>query len=96
MRNGDFAVLVTALLFVRNLVLDLQRAGTSFDHLLGEKIGRLGVAETSVNVSDDRNHMGFVIVDGILELLWLSLRHQLRGPHQDRGTSCPVRARRLA
>src|SRR3546814_2049496 len=45
-RHGDLAVLVTALLFVGDLVFDLERAGAGLDHLLGEQIGRLGIAES--------------------------------------------------
>ena len=68
-RHGDLAVLVTALLFVRDLVLDLQSAGARFDHLLSEKVGRFGIAEACVDVGDDRHDVGFVIVDGVLEAL---------------------------
>jgi hypothetical protein len=71
MRHGDLAVLVAALLFVRNLVFDLEGAGARLDHLLGEQIGRLGIAETGVDVGDDRNDVGFVIVDRVLDLLGL-------------------------
>ena len=56
---------MAALLFVRNLIFDLQRAGACFDHLLGEQIGCLGIAETGVDIGDDRNDMGFEILDGI-------------------------------
>ena len=63
MRHGDLAVLVAALLFVRHLVLDLQRAGTGFDHLLGEEVCRLGIAETGVDIGDDWDDMRFVLVD---------------------------------
>ena len=56
--HRDLAVLVAALLLVGHLVLDLQRAGASLDHLLGKQVGRLGVAEAGVDVSDNRNDMG--------------------------------------
>ena len=62
-RNGDLAVLVAALLFVGHLVFDLERAGAGFDHLLGEQVGRFGIAETGVDVGDDRHDMGLVVVD---------------------------------
>src|SRR4029434_9779859 len=38
-RHGDLAVLVAALLLVRDLILDLQGARTSLDHLFCEHIG---------------------------------------------------------
>ena len=69
MRHGDLAVLVATLLFVGDLVFDLQRAGAGFDHLLGQQIGRLGIAETGVDIGDDRHDMGFVIIDRLFEAL---------------------------
>ena len=63
MRHGDLAVLVTALLFVGHLVFDLQRAGPRLDHLLGEQVSRLGIAEAGIDIGDDRNDMRFVLVD---------------------------------
>ena len=71
MRHGDLAVLVAALLFVRHLVFDLQRAGARLDHLLGEEIGGFGIAETGVDVGDDRHDVGFVVLDGMLDALGL-------------------------
>ena len=62
MRNGNFAVLMAALLFVRNLVFDLQCAGTGFDHFLGEQIGCFGVTETGVDIGDDRHDMRLEIL----------------------------------
>ncbi len=73
MRNGYFAVLVTALLLVGNLVFDLDAAGTSFDHLLGQQVGRFGVTETSVDVGDDRHYVSFVVVDLGLDFSSLGL-----------------------
>ncbi len=69
MRHGDLAVLVAALLLVRHLVFDLQRAGARLDHLLGEQIGRLGIAEARVDVRNDRDDVGFVVVDRVLQPL---------------------------
>ena len=63
MRNGHLAVLVTALLFVRHLVFDLQRACARLDHLPGEQIGRLGIAEAGIDVGNDRNDMRLEIID---------------------------------
>jgi hypothetical protein len=62
-RHGDLAVLVAALLLVGDLVLDLDGARAGLDHLLGEQVGRLGVAEAGVDVGDDRNDVGLVVVD---------------------------------
>ena len=62
-RYGYFTVLVTTLLLVSNLVFDLQAASTSFDHLLSHQVSRFSVTETSVNVSNDRYDVSFVVVD---------------------------------
>ena len=62
-RHGDLAVLVAALLLVGHLVLDLQRAGAGLDHLLGQQVGGLLVAEAGVDVGDDRHHVGLEVVD---------------------------------
>src|SRR5690606_18617453 len=62
-RNGDFTVLVATLLLVRYLVLDLDTAGTGFDHLLGQQVGSFGVTETGIDVGNDRHDVGFVVVD---------------------------------
>ena len=68
MRDRDLAVLMAALLFVRDLILDLDAAGAGLDELLGEQVGRLGIAEAGIDVGDDRDDMGFVIVDLLLQL----------------------------
>ena len=68
-RHGDLAVLVAALLFVRHLIFDLERAGPRFDHLLGEEVGRFRIAEAGVDVGDDRHDVGFIIVDRVFEPL---------------------------
>ena len=70
-RHGHLAVLVAALLFVGDLVFDLQRAGAGLDHLLGEQIGRLRVAEAGVDVGDDRHDMGLEVVDRRQQRLFL-------------------------
>ena len=62
-RHRDLAVLVTALLRVGDLVLDLDRAGARLDHLLGQQVGRLVVAETGVDVGDDRHDVGLEVLD---------------------------------
>ena len=77
-RHGDLAVLVAALLFVGHLVFDLQRAGARLDHLLGEQIGRFGIAEARVDVGDDRHDMGLIIVHGRQQLFSLALSPALR------------------
>ena len=63
MGNGDLAVLMAALLLVTDLILDLERAGARLDHLLGEEISRLGIAEAGVDVGDDGDDMGLEILD---------------------------------
>lgn len=68
MRNGYFTVLVAALLLVGNLVLDLDAASACFDHALGQQVGGFRVTEASVDVSDDRYDVGFVVVDLVLDL----------------------------
>src|SRR5690554_169039 len=62
-RNGYFTVLVSTLLLVRNLVFDLDAASTRFDHLLGQQVSCFVVTETSVDVSNDRYNVSFVVVD---------------------------------
>ena len=63
MGHGDFTVLVTALLGIRNLVFDLYAAGTSFDHLLGQQVRSFFVTKTGVNVGNNRYDMCFEVVD---------------------------------
>jgi hypothetical protein len=64
-RHGDLAVLVAALLGVGDLVLDLQAAGAGLDHLLGQQVGGVLVAEAGVDVGDDRHDVGLEAVDGL-------------------------------
>ena len=78
-RHGDLAVLVAALLFVGDLVFDLQGAGAGFDHLLGEQIGRLGIAEAGVDVGDDRHDVGLEVVDLFDQRRFLGLVAGLAG-----------------
>ena len=73
-RDGDLAVLVAALLGVRHLVLDLQAAGAGLDEFLGQQVGRVFVAEARVDVGDDRDDMGFKVVDLIDDLAALGVR----------------------
>ena len=68
-RNGDFTVLVAALLLVGNLVFDLDAASTRFDHLLGQQVGGFRVTETSVDVGNDRYNVRFVAVDLSLDFV---------------------------
>ena len=70
-RHGHLAILVAALLFVRHLIFDLQRASAGFDHLLGQQIGGFRVAETGIDVGDDRHHVRLEIVDLVLDRLSL-------------------------
>ncbi len=78
-RHRHLAVLVAALLFVGDLIFDLQRARTCFDHLLGEQIGRLRIAEASVDVGDDGHDMGLEVVDLFDQRLFLRLVARLAG-----------------
>ncbi len=66
MGNGDLTVLVTALLLVGYLVLDLDGAGTRLDHLARQQVGRFSVAETGIDVSNDRNDVRLEVVDFFL------------------------------
>ena len=65
MRYGDLACLVTALLGVRDLVFNLNCAGTGFDHALGQQVGCFFITKASVDVSDNRHDMSFVVVDAL-------------------------------
>ena len=78
-RHGHLAVLVAALLLVRDLVFDLQGAGAGFDHLLGQQIGRLGIAEAGVDVGDDRHDVGLEVIDLFDQRLFLRLVAGLAG-----------------
>ena len=69
MRNGDLAGLVSTLLGIGHLVLDLDGAGACLDHLLGEEVSGFFVAETGIDVGDDRHNVRLEIID---------LRHDLR------------------
>ena len=78
-RHSDLAVLVAALLFVGDLVFDLQGAGACFDHLLGEQIGRLRIAEAGIDVGDDGHDVGLEVVDLFDQRLFLRLVAGLAG-----------------
>ena len=84
-RHRHLAVLVAALLLVGDLVFDLQGAGAGLDHLLGEQIGRLGIAEAGVDVGDDRHDMGLEVVDLLDQLLFLRRVAGLAGGVEARG-----------
>ena len=62
-RYGHFAGLVAALLGVRHLVFNLNGTGAGFDHAFREQVGGFFVAETGVDVGNDRNDVGLEIVD---------------------------------
>ncbi len=78
-RHRHLAVLVAALLLIGHLVLDLQRARAGFDHLLGEQIGRLRIAEARIDVGDDRHDVGLEGVDLFDQRLFLRLVAGLAG-----------------
>ncbi len=60
MRHGNLAVLMPALLFIGNLILDLQGASPSLDHLLRQQISGFRITKSRVDIRDDRHHMRFV------------------------------------
>jgi hypothetical protein len=66
-------------ILVGDLVLDLDAAGAGLDHLLGQQVGRLGVAEAGVDVGDDRHHVRLEAVDDVDQLLLLRLVAGLPG-----------------
>ncbi|VXC48221.1 hypothetical protein SPHINGOAX6_20100 [Sphingomonas sp. AX6] len=72
-RHGDLAILMPALLFVADLIFDLERARPRLDHLFRQQIGCLGIAEARVDIGDDRHDMGFVMVDGVGQSLNLDM-----------------------
>ena len=78
-RHRHLAVLVSALLFVGDLIFDLQGARTGFDHLLGEQIGRLRVAEAGIDVGDHGHDVGLEGVDLFDQRLFLCLVAGLAG-----------------
>ncbi len=78
-RHGDLAVLMAALLFVGDLIFDLQGARACLDHLLGEQIGRLRIAKAGVDVGDDGHDMGLEVVDLFDQRLFLGLVACLAG-----------------
>ena len=78
-RHGHLAVLMAALLFVGDLIFDLQGARACFDHLLGEQIGRLRIAKAGVDVGDDGHDVGLEVVDLFDQRLFLRLVASLAG-----------------
>src|SRR5690606_8688845 len=82
MRNGNFAVLVAALLLVGYLVFDLDAAGTRFDHALGQQVGGFRVTETGIDVGNDRHDVGFEVVDLVLDLGSLGMVASVTGSVQ--------------
>ena len=63
MGNRYLAVLVATLLLVRYLVLDLQAAGTCFNHLLGQQVSGFRITKAGVDVGNDGHHVRFKTVD---------------------------------
>ena len=63
MRNGNFTVLVTALLSIRYLVFNLNTAGTGFNHFLRQQVSGFFVTETGIDVGNDGDYVGFKVVD---------------------------------
>src|SRR3546814_17393214 len=81
------------------LIFDLKRAGTRLDHLLGEEIGRLRITEAGVDVGDDRNNMGLVILGLVQQLPFLravagragGVRSEERRVRSECGSTCRAR-----
>ena len=48
---------------VSDALLDLDGARARLDHLLGQQVRRLGIAEARVDVGDDRDDVGLIAVD---------------------------------
>src|SRR5262249_3884679 len=61
------------------LLLIWRGAGARLDHLLGEQIGRLRIAEAGVDVGDDGHDMGLEAVDLLDQRLLLCLVAVLAG-----------------
>ena len=78
-RHSHLAVLMAALLFVRDLIFDLQRARTGFDHLLGEQIGGFRIAEAGIDVGDNGDDVGLEGIDLFDQRLFLRLVACLAG-----------------
>jgi len=77
--DGNLAGLVTALLYLRNLVFELDGTGTCFNHLLGEKISGFLIAEACVDIGNDRHNVGLEIVYLVDQGLFLNLVARLIG-----------------
>ena len=67
MGNGYFAVLVAALFFVGYLVFNLNTAGTGFNHFFRQQVGGFRIAETGIDVGDNRYDVGLEVVDLALD-----------------------------
>lgn len=78
-RHSHLAILVTALLFVRDLIFDLQGARTCFDHLLCKQIGCLGIAESGIDVGDHGHDVSLEGIDPFDQRLFLRLVAGLAG-----------------
>merc|ERR1711887_289014 len=63
MRNCDLPCLMTALLGIRHLVLHLDTACSSLDHLLGKKVRGFLIAKPSINISNNGDNVCFKIIN---------------------------------
>ena len=67
MGNGYFAVLVAALFLIGYLIFNLDTAGTGFNHFFRQQVGGFRIAETGINVGDNRYDVGLEVVDFALD-----------------------------
>ena len=71
--HGNLTVLMAALLLVGHLILDLDGTGPRLDHLLGQQVCCLCVAKPSINVGNDRHHMGLKLINVLGKALHFDL-----------------------
>ena len=78
---GDrhLAVLVSALLLVRDLVFNLDSAGARLNHASSQQVGGLLVAESGIDVSDNRHHVGLELINLLGNALHLNVVATLTG-----------------
>ncbi len=73
MGYGDFAVLMTALFDIGNLVFNLNAAGACFDHLFGQQVGCFLVAKPCIDVRYNRHHMGLKMINFVSNVFFLDI-----------------------
>ena len=65
MGYGDLAILVPTLLGIRDLVFDLDRAGSCFDHFLSKQVGGFFITKACIDVRNDGYNMRFELIDSL-------------------------------